>query len=30
MIHLTDESSTALAWAADFLNQKYRPDNLNL
>lgn len=26
-LHLTDESSTALAWAADFLNQRYRPDS---
>jgi hypothetical protein len=25
-LHLTDESSNALAWAADFLNQRYRPD----
>jgi len=24
-IHVTDESSIALAWAADTLNQKYRP-----
>ena len=27
LLHLTDESLNALAWAADFLNQRYRPDN---
>jgi len=26
-LHLTDESSNALTWAADFLNQRYRPDS---
>ena len=26
-LHLTDESSIALTWAADFLNQKYRPQD---
>lgn len=26
-LHLTDESSNTLAWTADFLNQRYRPDN---
>lgn len=26
-LHLTDESSNALAWTTDFLNQRYRPDN---
>lgn len=26
-LHLTDESSNALAWTADFLNQRYRPDS---
>lgn len=25
-LHLTDESSNALTWAADFLNQRYRPE----
>jgi putative CRISPR-associated protein (TIGR02619 family) len=29
-LHLTDESSNALTWAADFLNQRYRPDNNDL
>ncbi|HHW78296.1 MAG TPA: putative CRISPR-associated protein [Xanthomonadaceae bacterium] len=28
-LHLTDESSSALAWAADFLNQQYRPDHFD-